>query len=31
MKTINCRAIPAAVYVMNVCNLGKGALDELDI
>ena len=30
MKAINCRVIPAAGYVMNVCNLGKGDLDELD-
>ena len=31
MKTINCQAIPIAVQVMNVCNLGNGDLDELDI
>ena len=30
MKAINCRVIPVAGYVMNVCNLGKGELDELD-
>ena len=30
MKAINCRVIPAAGYVMTVCNLGKGQLDELD-
>ena len=30
MKAINCRVIPVACYVMNVCNLGKGELDELD-
>ena len=28
--TINCRVIPVAGWVMNVCNLGKGDLDELD-
>ena len=31
MKEINCRVIPVAGYVMNVCNLGKGNLDELDV
>ena len=31
MKAINCRVIPVAGYVMNVCNLGKGNLDELDM
>ena len=30
MKAINCRVIPVAGYFMNVCNLGKGELDELD-
>ena len=30
MKAINCRVIPVAGYVMNVCNLGKGESDELD-
>ena len=30
MKAINCCVIPLAGYVMNVCNLGKGELDELD-
>ena len=30
MKAINCRVIPVARYVMNVVNLGKGGLDELD-
>ena len=30
MKAINCRAIPVAGHVMNVCNLGKGELEELD-
>ena len=31
MKAINSRVIPAADYVMNVCNLRKGDLDELDM
>ena len=31
MKAINCRAIPVAGCVMNVCNLGKGDLDELNM
>ena len=31
MKAINSRVIPVAGYVMNVCNLGKGDLDELDM
>ena len=30
VKAINCRVIPVAGYVMNVCNYGKGELDELD-
>ena len=30
MKAIDCRVIPVAGYVMNVCNLGKGELDEID-
>ena len=30
MKAINSRVIPVAGYVMNVCNLGKSDLDELD-
>ena len=30
MKVINCRVIPVAGHVMNVCNLGKHDLDELD-
>ena len=30
MKAINCRVIPVAGYVMNVCNLWKSELDELD-
>ena len=31
IKAINCQVIPVAVYVMNVCNLGNGDLDEIDI
>ena len=31
MKVINCRVIPVAGYVMNVCNLGKANLDKLDM
>ena len=31
MKAIICRVIPVAGYVMNVCNLGEGDLDELDM
>ena len=31
MKAINCRVIPVPGYVMNVCNLGKGDLEELDM
>ena len=31
MKAINCRVIPIAGYVMNVCNLGKGDLGKLDM
>ena len=30
MRAINCRVIPVAGYVMNVCKLGKDELDELD-
>ena len=30
MKDINCRVIPVMRYVMNVVNLGKGDLDELN-
>ena len=30
MKAINCRLIPVAGYVINVFNLGKGDLDELE-
>ena len=28
MKAISCRVIPLARYVMNVCNLGRGDLDN---
>ena len=31
MKEINCRVILVDGYVMNICNLGKGDLDELDM
>ena len=31
MKAINCRVIPVEGYVMNVCNLRKDDLDELDM
>ena len=31
MKAINRRVIPVAGYVMNVCNLEKGDLDDLDM
>ena len=31
MKAINCRIIPVAGYVMNVCTLGKGDLEDLDM
>ena len=31
MKAINCRVISVAGYVMNICNLGKGDLDKLDM
>ena len=30
MKAINRRMMPFDGYVMNVCNLGKGGLDELE-
>ena len=30
MKAINSRVVPVAGYVMNVCNLGKGDIEELD-
>ena len=31
MKAINCQLTPVAGYVMNVCNLGKGDIDKLDM
>ena len=31
MKAINCRVLPVAGYVMNVCHLGKGELEELNM
>ena len=30
VKTINCRVIPVAGYIMNVCNLSKSDINELD-
>ena len=30
-KAINCRVIPVVGYVMNLCNLGEGDLNELDM
>ena len=30
MKTINCRIVPVAGYVMNACSLRKGDIVELD-
>ena len=30
MKAINCRVIPVAGYIMNVCVIRKGELEELD-
>ena len=30
MKAINCRIVPVAGYVMNVCSLRKGDIEELD-
>ena len=30
VKAINSRVVPVAGYVMNVCNLGKGDIEELD-
>ena len=30
MKTNNCRVIPVAGYIMNVCVIRKGELEELD-
>ena len=31
MKAIHCRVIPVAGYVIYICNLGKGGLNELDM
>ena len=31
MKGINCQVITVASYIMNVCNLGKSDLKELDM
>ena len=31
MKAVNCRIIPVIGCVINICNLGKGDLDELDM
>ena len=30
MEAINCRVIPVTGYIMNVCVIRKGELDELD-
>ena len=30
MKAINCRVVPVVTYIMNVCNLRKGDIEELD-
>ena len=30
VKAINCRVIPVAAYIMNVCKLSKGDVKELD-
>ena len=30
IKAINCRVVPVAGYIMNVCNLRKGEIEELD-
>ena len=30
MKVINCRVIPVAGYIMNVCVVRKGELEELE-
>ena len=29
VKAVNCRVIPVAGYIMNVCNLSKGDINEL--
>ena len=31
VKVINCRVVPVAGYIMNVCNLRKGDIEELDM
>ena len=31
MKAINCQVLPVTGLAMNVCNLGKGDLEELDV
>ena len=31
MKAVNCRIIPVIGCVINICHLGKGDLDELDM
>ena len=31
VKAINCRVVPVAGYIMNVCNLRKGDIAELDM
>ena len=31
IKAINCQIIPVADYVINVCNLGKGDLEKLNM
>ena len=30
-KAINCRVVPVAGYIMNVCNLRKGDIEKLDM
>ncbi len=30
MKAINCRVVPVAAYVMNVCHLSEGEIESLD-
>ena len=30
IRAINNKVMPVAAYVMNVCNLSKGELEELD-
>ena len=30
IRAINSKVMPVAAYVMNVCNLSKGELEELD-